>query len=540
MRPNEVIAVDVEVYDRDRLGGGVLGNLSGNNGNSGNSGNGGTKKLGRIARRVPRFATVEVRDGYRLGQEATERLEEQQERDAKRRKVEEKGGDVTGQKTKDNGDDADVEMKNDVREDSIGDADDTAKAKAIDDTAMANKNKTIAEPYAVADPTLGKVDLDFDPDQVPLLTLSMTIEKTRTGYVEEVVLSSITGSNDDAAMVGDSANDEGGNVVGKTKTNPDDEPVISALQHSLFCASLFESIRGELSSAERAVPANVGAAGAGSTGQVASSTAGGACWLAGGTDESFLPAPSRMDGAPPAEGGLGGTICVVHCHQGEVKVRLNGEYDLTVKLVEAGTVRSTSKSPSDRPKKGTENEAGLDSGSQSGAYLRTLCRALLLHAQSAYHDHRLRMHAKAMAVAAAEAAKAKSGLPPGLARRKKNAEEERPLILGGVLALGGKMLVERKVRESLRKLSRYISQQTGMSHRLVVEWLTLSMFDAKSYFTASIGPAFTIDVCVDAGGMAVTSFGDDGQYKSVRYGTAEQFEMFMQLQIQRLTQVASQ
>ena len=79
-----------------------------------------------------------------------------------------------------------------------------------------------------------------------------------------------------------------------------------------------------------------------------------------------------------------------------------------------------------------------------------------------------------------------------------------------------------------------------MPHRLVVEWLTLSMFDAKSYFTASLGPAFTLDVCIDAGGMTVTSFGDSGQYKSVRYGTAEQFEIFMQLQIQRLTQVASQ
>ena len=321
--------------------------------------------------------------------------------------------------------------------------------------------------------------------------------------------------------------------------------MIYALQHSLFCASLFESMRGELSSAERAVPSNLGGpastGSAGSTGKAVSSTAGGACWLAGGTDESFLPAPTRMDGAPPAEGGLGGTICVAHCHQGEVKVRLNAEYDLTVKLVEAGTVRSTSKSSGDNnSKKEGKSKADANSGSQSAAYLRTLCRALLLHAQSAYHDHRLRMHAKATAVAAAEAAKAKSGLPPGLARRKKNAKEERPLILGGVLALGGKMLVERKVRESLRKLSRHISQQADMPHRLVVEWLTLSMFDAKSYFTASVGPSFTLDVCIDAGGMTVTSFGDNGQYKSVRYGTAEQFEMYMQLQMKRLTQVASQ
>ena len=300
-------------------------------------------------------------------------------------------------------------------------------------------------------------------------------------------------------------------------------------------------MRGELSSAERSRTA-------------ASSTAVGAAWLAGGTDRTFLPAPTRMDGAASTEGGLGGTICVVHCHQGEVKVRLDAEYDLTVKLVEAGTVRRSSVgSSSPAGDQATTDgadanpdtaDSGRDSGSQSAAYLRTLCRALLLHAQSAYHDHSLRMHARAMAVAAAEAAKAQSGLPPGLARRRKDAQEERPLILGGVLALGGKMLVERKVRESLRKLSRYVGQQvttsSGMPNRLVVEWLTLSMFDAKSYFTASVGPAFTVDVCIDAAGMTVTSFGEDGQYKSVRFGTAEQFEMFMHLQLQRLAEVAGQ
>ena len=288
------------------------------------------------------------------------------------------------------------------------------------------------------------------------------------------------------------------------------------------------------------------------TASATSNAAGDAAWLAGGTDRTFLPAPTRLDGAaPPDDGGSGGTVCVVHCHPGEVKVRLDAEYDLTVRLVEAGTAvrRSRADGRTAQDANTTEDadnaDAGTcrDSGSQGAAYLRTLCRALLLHARSAYHDHRLRMHTKAMAVAAAEAAEAQSGLPPGLARRKKDAEEERPLILGGVLALGGKMLIEQKVRRSLRKLSRYVGQQGGrggMPHRLVVEWLTLSMFDAKSYFTASVGPAFTVDVCIDAAGMAVTSFGEAGQYKSVRYGTAEQFEMFMHLQLQRLAEVAGQ
>ena len=52
VRPREVVAVDVEVYDRDRLSsvGGAKGDTS--------------SSLGRIARRVPRFATMELDDDY--------------------------------------------------------------------------------------------------------------------------------------------------------------------------------------------------------------------------------------------------------------------------------------------------------------------------------------------------------------------------------------------------------------------------------------------------------------------------------------------
>eukprot|EP00970_Alexandrium_tamarense_P016154 scaffold6206_cov69-Alexandrium_tamarense.AAC.1 len=50
--------------------------------------------------------------------------------------------------------------------------------------------KTKAEPFAVADPTLGQIDPDFDPDKVPLLTLLFEIEKSSTGFSQRATLSS--------------------------------------------------------------------------------------------------------------------------------------------------------------------------------------------------------------------------------------------------------------------------------------------------------------------------------------------------------------
>jgi hypothetical protein len=71
----------------------------------------------------------------------------------------------------------------------------------------------------------GKIDVDFDPDKVPMLSLQLDIEKDSTGFRQSARLSPLT-------TLGENA--------------PEDEKVVVALQHSLFCASLFEWIRREL------------------------------------------------------------------------------------------------------------------------------------------------------------------------------------------------------------------------------------------------------------------------------------------------------
>ena len=41
---------------------------------------------------------------------------------------------------------------------------------------------TRAEPFAVADPTLGRVVENFDPNKVPMLHLQLDNEKTSTSF----------------------------------------------------------------------------------------------------------------------------------------------------------------------------------------------------------------------------------------------------------------------------------------------------------------------------------------------------------------------
>ena len=147
--------------------------------------------------------------------------------------------------------------------------------------------KTKAEPFAIADPTLGKVDVDFDPDKVPLLTLLFEIEKPSTGFAERATLSSSFSSSRHSASP--NAND------GEEREPPrPDERVVEALQHSLFCASLFESMRGEIipaSSRQRQRhhqhPKD----------QSSLSSSSLVAWLSSEMEESFLPPPSVMAGA---------------------------------------------------------------------------------------------------------------------------------------------------------------------------------------------------------------------------------------------------
>ena len=203
-------------------------------------------------------------------------------------------------------------------------------------------------------------------------------------------------------------------------------------------------------------------------------------------DESFLPPPSLMAGTDD-----GGALCVVHRHEGEVKILLESEYALTVKLVEAGTasaaggVRSeggdlteTDGADGGDPTAETVGGSGdwSNSGSQSPERLRSLCRVLLLHAQFVYHDHRTEKERLRFWKAAVEAALQRGDhprRPAGHATKKTEAagvdsSSSSPRILRECVGLGVKMILEGKVRSSLAVscLSGYVLGQTSFRHGL--------------------------------------------------------------------------
>lgn len=381
VRPREVVAVDVEVYDRDRLGGGnravddpTAQALS---------------QLGRIARRVPRFATMELDDDYDVKENS--------------KSFRSKIGDVLR------------ELKREDDEDNMTSAMDvetSVKEKENGDVCM-----TKAEPFAIADPTLGKIDVDFDPDKVPLLTLSLEIEKSSTGFVQRASLStSFLKSNVQSA---DSA-----------QFHPD-ERVIEALQHSLFCASLFESMRAEI------IPPSSGLVG---TLVSWKKQQGSVAWLSSEMEESFLPSISEMVGQQTVGSGETLQLSVIHCHEGEVKVQLDDEYSLTVKLIEAGTASAAANSDNAANGEQKQKLDEAESGSQSISQLQTLCRTLLLHSQSLYHDHCIKTRV-------GESSEARTDNNPVTGFTRKNTESSTsPHILQSCVGLGCKLIFERKIR----------------------------------------------------------------------------------------------
>ena len=306
VRPKEVVAVDVEVYDRDRLGGG------------GSGGTGSTSSsLGRIARRVPRFATLELDDEYNISMDIK----------SLRKKVKDVMVDLKKVNDDDENDDDEQESSSAAEMMEV----EKLKASTSSSNTTTQPIKTKAEPFAIADPTLGKIDVDFDPDKVPLLTLLFEIEKPSTGFVECPTLSSSSflsssGGGADNSDCNVQLDDEKRHLL-----HPD-ERVIEALQHSLFCASLFESMRAEIiptSSTQTNIVAS----------QLQQQRHKSVAWLSSEMEESFLPPPFSMAGEDAANqtGDDSQLLCVIHCHEGELKIQLDDEYSLTVKLVEAGT-----------------------------------------------------------------------------------------------------------------------------------------------------------------------------------------------------------
>ncbi|KAL7496678.1 hypothetical protein ACHAWT_004764 [Skeletonema menzelii] len=466
VRPREVVAVDVEVYDRDRLGGGnravddpTAQALS---------------QLGRIARRVPRFATMELDDDYDVKENI--------------KSLRSKIGDVLGDLKRE--DDDDENMEETAMKVEIGD-----KGKENGGVCM-----TKAEPFAIADPTLGKIDVDFDPDKVPLLTLSLEIEKSSTGFVQRASLSS--------SFLKPDVQPDG------THLHPD-ERVIEALQHSLFCASLFESMRAEI------IPPSSGLVGTLSASQNQQKSV---AWLSSEMEESFLPSISEMVGQKTARSGEALLLSVIHCHEGEVKVQLDDEYSITVKLIEAGTASAAADTNSAANGEEARKLDKADSGSQSTSQLQSLCRTLLLHSQSLYHDHCIKTRARQSSQGRTE-----NSLATGLARKNK-ASSASPHILQSCVGLGCKLIFERKVRKVLDRISDWVTEDMKCEQKLEIEWLPTTVFSAHSSFVI-LFRRLCLDVRVDANEVRVTQISENGVYKSVRFGSDYELECFLKKHI---------
>jgi hypothetical protein len=390
-RPTEVVAIDVDVYDRDRVGGGnqaLLGKT--------------LKRAGRLASRVPRYATIELKDDFTV---KIREIEKEEQVDDKMET------------------DETDESKSGVRKEEIDAGKESIETKPVDNDEDKADRWTRAEPFAVADPTLGRVMENFDPNKVPMLTLNFVITKSSSGFQQSASLSPMT-----TVSV----------AQGEATAYSADERVLVSLQHSLFCASLFESMRSELDPDTTSSSTGTAAPITKSAGHKSQPVV----WLSCESEENFSAPPSVLAGGDLGRGFA--ALSVVHCHEGEVKVQLDAEYTLCVKLVEADLESSTNNESS-----GDElgKDSPLTSGSQTPPELHALCRALLLHSQDVYNKHSLYLRAHAKKKQEEEAAKGDA--PRGLARIKKEDVVEKARILQSCVSLGSKMLFEQRVRKTL-------------------------------------------------------------------------------------------
>lgn len=390
-RPTEVVAIDVDVYDRDRVGGGsqALKAQSTTGGTSSNNNNQKPSVVGRLANRVPRFATIELQDDFKGDAMAEEYIHKEDE----------------------------MEMDKEEEEEE------ESKKGEEDEQAAATSKWTRGEPFAVADPTLGRVMENFDPSKVPMLNLQFEIQKSSTGFQQSACLEPTTTLSVEQ---------------GETSSYAQDEELLVTLQHSLFCASLFESIRSELDPPD--TNSTISGPNTSFSPKLNKSKVPMA-WLSCELEENFLPPPSMLVGGDLGKGLA--TLSVVHCHEGEVKVQLDSEYTLCVKLVEANVETNEN----DAKIQSSQISTDTSSGRQSPKQLHALCRALLLHAQEKHHQHSLYLRERAKQKEEEEAKRGDG--PRGLARITKEDAPDKPTILQSCVSLGSKMLFEQRIRKVL-------------------------------------------------------------------------------------------
>jgi hypothetical protein len=281
------------------------------------------------------------------------------------------------------------------------------------------------------------------------LTLQFDIEKPSTGFsmsycLEPMTTTSLEKKEESSDVTKKEEENPTESNKDKKKSNgdrklPEDEQVLVSLQHSLFCAKLFEAIRQEIMGDDIGDDSQSNVQH--HSQQRSPQPTDAVMWLSSESEENFLPPPAVMvQPTGPSTSPGAAALCVVHCHASEVKVQLDSEYTLRAKLVEAQDQR--------QPKNDATNKS---TGSQSPEQLLLLCRSLLLHAQEVYHKHSLQESLRAAQIVREEEEKRlqDANKPKGLDRIQKKEVRAKPKILQAVVALGTKMLFEQRIRKVL-------------------------------------------------------------------------------------------
>lgn len=482
-RPTEVVAADVDVYRKAE-----------------------DVASGRLASRVPRYATMELLSEYIVDND----LRIWKNKFFKQVK---KNSDEKEQE----------ELEPNEISSAIAKNSNTVLRSEGESVKGLSEIWTRAEPFAIADPALGKLDADFDPNKVTMLALQFDIEKPSTGFVQSACLEPIVTEKSTLSGNGSESN---------ASFHKKDENLLVSLQHSLFCAKLFESIRRELTPDTEEI------------GNVRTSARQSAVWLSGASEENFLPSASLMSG--DRKNGLS-LLSVVHIHEGDIKVLLDCEYALRIRLVEAdeksqlGThlngSRAKDKTDTIAGSHPSQQEGLPSSGSQSSAQILALCQALLLHAQETYHRHSVRMEAKLRAEQEKEKLEVSKMTPHELQQKqqakmnklKSKDNTESPRILANCVSLGSKLLFERRIQTTILNIKAWIKTSWSLcDDRLSVEWLPLSIFDPCTHFTLSIRN-WTMDGTIASDELAVTQFvGDEGKcYRKAKFYSDKHFELFL-------------